>query len=106
MRLQSRICANNVAGNTLDPKVNLCSDTEPGRFARRGGEVISNSAKDKAASSGYNNKNPIMPLLGRAIPLSMLPPPSTWPLFSAVPAINGRVMSRNINGSGKTYYKL
>ena len=48
-------------------------------------------------------------------PLAFLPPPSTWPLFSAVPApsiqptggfgagpVTDMVMARNVNGSGRT----
>ena len=52
-------------------------------------------------------------------PLAFLPPPSTWPLFSAVPApsiqptggfgagpVTDMVMARNVNGSGRTLIYL
>ena len=52
-------------------------------------------------SGGPSNKAPVSLITGPPIPLSMLPPPITWPLFTAVPAPNGHVMARNINGSGK-----
>lgn len=61
----------------------------------------SNLLKPKGSGSAYSNKTPIIPIRGTPIPLSFLPPPSTWPMFSAVPAINGRIMARNHNGSGK-----
>ena len=82
-----------------DPKAT--NHGEARDFSRRGGITSSSSIRAKGTGSAYNNKAPIVPIVGPPIPLALLPPPSTWPLFSAVPAINGRIMARNINGSGK-----
>lgn len=87
----------------------LISDPKDGNhgevrgFSRRGDINSSSSIRAKGTGSAYNNKTPIVPIVGPPIPLALLPPPSTWPLFSAVPAINGRIMARNINGSGRQY---
>ena len=66
-------------------------------------EISSSSSGSRAKANGSmcSKKTPIVPILGPPIPLSMLPPPINWPMFSAVPAVNGQIMARNHNGSGK-----
>ena len=57
---------------------------------------------NKGNGNGYiSNKRPIVPIRGPPVPLALLPPPHTWPMFSAIPTINGKIMARNHNGSGR-----
>ena len=56
----------------------------------------------KGSGNGYSsNKTPIVPIRGPPVPLALLPPPHTWPMFAAIPTVNGNIMARNHNGSGK-----
>ena len=66
-------------------------------------EISSSSSGSRAKANGSmcSKKTPIVPIRGPPVPLSMLPPPINWPMFSAVPAVNGQIMARNHNGSGK-----
>ena len=57
---------------------------------------------NKGSGNGYtSNKTPIVPIRGPPVPLALLPPPHTWPMFAAIPTVNGNIMARNHNGSGK-----
>ena len=76
---------------------------EAREMARPGGFTSSSSARTHGTGNAYNNKTPIAPIIGPPIPLAMLPPPHTWPLFCAAPTNNGRIMARNISGSGRQY---
>ena len=60
------------------------------------------SRSNKGTGHGYaSNKTPIVPIRGPPVPLGLLPPPHTWPMFAAIPTAHGNIMARNHNGSGE-----
>ena len=82
----------------LDPKKGNPHQHEIKTVSR---EDFTNHSSLSKAKGICSNQKPIVPIRGPPIPMHLLPPSKTWPMFSAIPADNGRIMARNFDGLGK-----
>lgn len=77
------------------------SQTSPPPERRSIASRIGGNRPRPQPKSGQKSRAPVCFVGGPPPPLGLIPPPTTWPLISAIPAEGGRIMAKNINGTGK-----